>query len=179
MEISNKFAMVCLLIGLPVFASAATDGSATVNYSGTLIALPCTIQPGMTDLYIEMGQIFTQNLYTNTRTTGTEFSFVLEDCDISHGNTVTATFSGVEVNAQGLLAFNSESTASGALIGLETLSGTPLRIDGSTVYSIPLVEGDMALKFRAYVQADANALAAKLITPGVFWATLTYALSYE
>lgn len=176
MRVSQKFAMVSLLMGLPVMASA--DGSATVNYSGTLIALPCTIQPGMEDLYIEMGDVFPQNLYAYTRTPGTEFSFVLEDCDTSLGSTITATFTGVS-NGQGLLEFDSTSSASGALIGLETLSGRALPIDGTTVYSMPIADGDMTLKFRAYVQGDTAAIAAKNITPGMYWATLTYALSYE
>lgn len=179
MRILPQFAMMSLLAGSPVLALAATDGSATVNYSGTLIALPCTVQPGMDDLYIEMGEVFPQNLYAYTRTLGTEFSFVLEDCDTSLGTTITATFSGANVNAQGLLAFDSTSSASGALIGLETLSGRALPIDGTTVYSMPIADGDMTLKFRAYVQGDSAAIAAKNITPGLFWATLTYALSYE
>lgn len=177
MRVSQKFAMVSLLMGLPVMASAA-DGSATVNYSGTLIALPCTVQPDMEDLYIEMGEVFPQNLYAYTRTPGTEFSFVLEDCDTSLGSTITATFTGVS-NGQGLLEFDSTSSASGALIGVETLSGTPLLIDGVTSYTTPIADGNMMLKFRAYVQGDATAIATKSITPGDFTATLTYALSYE
>lgn len=154
------------------------DTSNTVEYSGTLIALPCTVQPGMDDFHIEMDEVFPQNLYTQGRTAGQEFSFVLEDCDPSLGSTITATFTGVS-NGQGLLEFDSTSSASGALIGVETLSGTPLLIDGVTSYSTPIADGNMTLKFRAYVQGDSAAIAAKNITPGLFWATLTYALSYE
>lgn len=158
--------------------SAQADSSVGIEYSGTLIALPCTIVPGMNNLYVDMGTIPTKSLYRFTRTAGKTIEFYLEDCDTSLGNAITATFTGPMDN-EGLLTFSSGSTAKGAGIGLEYLDGRPIPINDGAVYKVSLRDGDMVIRMKAYVQGQQNALVNKSLEAGDFSAVLTYRMSYE
>lgn len=70
------------------------ESSTTINYKGTLIALPCTIEPGTEDPWYYLGVTPTKSLYRFTRTSGLLITFELKDCDTSLGSTVKASFSG-------------------------------------------------------------------------------------
>lgn len=165
-------------LGLTAPSHAVT--STTVNYSGTLIALPCTVEPGMENLYVDLGVTPTKSLYRFTRTAGKVFEFRLDDCDTSLGSTITGSFTAPLYNAaEGLLDFSPGSTAKGAGIGLETVSGTPITVNDGSVYKVPIQDGNMVIRGRAYVQGEQQALATKSLVPGDFYAVLTYQLSYE
>lgn len=163
-----------LLMTTPAHAA----NNATINYSGTLVALPCTVPPGTEDLYVDMGVIPTKSLYRFTRTAAKLIEFELKDCDTSLGSTIAIYFSG-PMTADGLLAFGGSSTATGAGIGLENMNGTPININNVTPYKINIVEGDMTVRMKAFVQGTQVALAEKSIEPGFFTAVLTYIMSYE
>lgn len=154
------------------------ESSTTINYKGTLIALPCTIEPGTEDPWYYLGVTPTKSLYRFTRTSGLLITFELKDCDTSLGSTVKASFSG-PVNSEGLLQFTPESEAKGAGIGLEYLDGRSIPIDGTTDYAVPLTDGDMLIRLKAYVQGERQALANKSLVAGDFTAIMTYTLSYE
>lgn len=158
--------------------SAEASSSTNIYYQGTLIALPCTIEPGNEDPWYYLGITPTKSLYRFTRTVGILVTFELKDCDTSLGSTVKASFSG-PVDSEGLLQFSPESEAKGAGIGLEYLDGRPIAIDGLTGYAVPLRDGDMLIRFKAYVQGQKAALADKSVVAGEFTAIMTYTLSYE
>lgn len=175
----NRFAWIPVLGSIWLSQSAAHAASTTgIEYSGTLVALPCTIVPGMNNLYVDMGTIPTKSLYRFTRTAGKTLEFYLEDCDTSLGSTITATFTG-PMDSDGLLAFSSGSTAKGAGIGLEYLDGRPITINDGAVYKVPLRDGDMVIRMKAYVQGQKAALANQSLQAGDFSAVLTYSMSYE
>lgn len=169
-----------LLLSSLLFSSwlVRADSSADIYYKGTLIALPCTIVPGTEDPFYYLGITPTKSLYRFTRTVRFLITFELKDCDTSLGSTVKASFSG-SVNSEGLLQFSPSSEAKGAGIGLEYLDGRPIAIDGTTNYAVPLIDGDMVIRFKAYVQGEREALANKSLVPGYFEAIMTYTLSYE
>jgi len=172
----NKIFLALGVLALPFIANA--DNTAQINYRGNLIALPCSIEPGMDNLYIDMGITDTKSLYRYTRTAAREIQFILEDCDTSLGDSVVGTFSGT-TNPEGLLMFAPGSSAQGAGIGLEYLDGRPIGIGNGQSYSVPLVDGNMTIRLKAYVQAESTALANRSIVPGTYNAVLTYTLSYE
>lgn len=177
--IRNFVVALVALVALAVMsASVMAESSTRINYSGTLIALPCTIVPGMENLYVDMGVTATKSLYRFNRTSGKVIEFYLEDCDTSLGNAITATFTG-PVTSEGLLQFSPSSEAKGAGIGLEYLDGRPIPINDGTVYKVPIQDGDMTIRMKAYVQGEASALANKTVVPGYFTAVLTYTMSYE
>ncbi|AFH94708.1 hypothetical protein S70_14385 [Providencia stuartii MRSN 2154] len=62
---------------------------------------------------------------------------------------------------------------------MEYLDGRPIPIDGTTDYAVPLRDGDMTIRLKAYVQGEREALANKSLVPGNFEAIMTYTLSYE
>lgn len=158
---------------------AQAANSNEIQYSGTLIALPCTVEPKFENFLVEMGEVNSKQLYLHGRTNGVQFEFELKDCDTSLGNWITASFTG-NSNEQGLLKFDPISEASGAAIGIETISGVLLPINPAQPYpSQAIKEGATTIKLRAYVQGDSESVASQSITPGYFVATMTYTLGYE
>lgn len=177
MKNKNHNYILALGLCLTSFISHA-DSSAQIKYSGSLIALPCTIEPGMDNLYIDMGITDTRTFYTSTRTEGREINFKLKDCSTALGNSIVSTFDGV-TNTEGLLVFAAGSTAKGVAIGLEYVDGRPIDIDKNKSYSVPLKDGDMVVRLQAYLKGESAALENRTIVPGTFNAVLTYTLSYE
>lgn len=173
-NITVLWGFVAALISAPAYA----DNNATINYSGTLVALPCTVPSGTEDIYVDMGVIPTKSLYRFKRTAPKLVSFELKDCDTSLGDTIAIYFSG-PMTADGLLAFGASSEAKGAGIGLENMDGTPININSIRPYKVNIVDGDMTVKMKAFVEGTQQALADKTIEPGYFNAVLTYIMSYE
>lgn len=62
---------------------------------------------------------------------------------------------------------------------MEYLDGRSIPIDGTTDYAVPLTDGDMLIRLKAYVQGERQALANKSLVAGDFTAIMTYTLSYE
>ncbi|MEX6159320.1 fimbrial protein [Providencia manganoxydans] len=157
-------------------------GPNTIEYSGRLVALPCTVHPDNDDTYVFFGHnINTKDQYTGKRGdySDKEFSFKLENCNVSLGKTISAKFIG-NSTVDGMLKLDAGSEASGIVIGLETMSGQALPINNTQVESIyPIKNGDLTITLRAYLKADANSLANKSIKTGLFNATMTYILVYE
>lgn len=160
---------------------ALAANSNDIQYSGTLIALPCTVDPLYENFRVDFGgNINSKNLANGQHHYSKEdILFHLTDCDTSLGNTISAKFSGVSTTANGLLNVDVGSEASGIAIGLETPSGVALPINNAQVQPvIPITNGEMTIRIRSYLQAVEGATMTS-ITPGFFTATLTYTLLYE
>lgn len=175
-NVCHKILMALGICAVSFMANA--DDNADINYVGTLVALPCTIQPGMDNLYIDMGETDTRVLYRDGRGRGVQINFVLEDCSTNLGNSIVGTFSG-NTNSEGFLAFTPDSEAKGAAIGLEYLDGRPIGIGDGQGYAVPLIDGDMTVRLKGYLKGEQAALASKGIVAGRYTAMLTYTLSYE
>lgn len=151
----------------------------TVEYSGTLVALPCNIDSSFENMEVEIDTVVAKQLYLHGRTTGKVFGFEFTDCDVSLGSAITMRFMGSS-NAQGLLNFDADSEAAGAAIRIEGLNGDFLPLNQSQAYpAYVITPGLTEVKFRAFVQGDSAALASQAIESGPFTATLTYTLGYE
>ncbi|MEY1578395.1 fimbrial protein [Providencia manganoxydans] len=175
------FVMSSLLLVLTAALSSVSysKSSNEIKYSGTLIALPCTVEPSEQNDWIDFGQnINTKDLYDGLRI-DKEIEFYLKDCDTSLGNNISAKFTG-NATTDGLLNVDPVSEAAGIVIGLETMSGKPLPINGTKVEPVyPIKNGDMTVTLRSYLIGDAQAIENKTMKPGWFYATLTYTLVYE
>ncbi|MEY1579994.1 fimbrial protein [Providencia manganoxydans] len=164
---------------MPLAAQAANSND--IEYSGTLIALPCTVDPIFENFGVDFGtNINSKDLLNGQRRYSKEdIKFHLTDCDPSLGNTISAKFSGVSVTENGLLNVDEGSHASGIAIGLETPSGVALPINNTHVVPvIPITPGEMTIQIRSYLKA-VEGITADDIQPGLFTATLTYSLIYE
>lgn len=161
--------------------SAQAENSNEIQYSGTLIALPCTVEPTSEDLGVDFGgNINAKDLVNGQRRYSKEdITFKLTDCDTSLGNTISVKFNGISTTPNGLLNVDANSSASGIAVGLETPSGEFLPINNMQVKPVkPITDGNMTIRLRSYVQAVDGATI-ETITPGFFMATLTYTLGYE
>lgn len=170
-----------MLLASTFSLEALAANSNDIQYSGTLITLPCTVDP----LYENFGVDFGGNINTKDLANGQrryskeDILFHLMDCDTSLGNTISAKFSGISTTANGLLNVDAGSEASGIAVGLETPSGVTLPINNAQVQPvIPITQGEMTIRIRSYLQVVDGATV-ESITPGFFTATLTYTLVYE
>ncbi|MEQ4626727.1 fimbrial protein [Providencia manganoxydans] len=172
-------AALCVCSALPSVSLAATSNE--IQYSGRLIALPCTVDPSYENLEFNFGNnINAQDLINGQRHyTQGDIEFKLVDCNTSLGNTISAKFSGVSTTADGLLNVDESSEASGIAIGLEKPNGELLPINTAQLAPVlPIKDGDMTIRLRSYVQAVEGATV-DTIVPGFFTATLTYSLVYQ
>lgn len=176
----TQFMLVSTGLLLCSFTAQAANSN-DIQYSGTLIALPCTVDPLSENIAADFGSnINAKDLANGQRIYSREdILFHLMDCDISLGNTISVKFSGASTTANGLLNVDADSEASGITVGLETPSGMVLPINNYQVTPVlPITDGDMNIRIRAYLQV-AEGMTMASITPGFFTATLTYSLIYE
>jgi type 1 fimbria pilin len=171
-----------LLSALLLWAGAAraTDNiGMEMDFRGTLVDEPCTVDPDDTDIQLDFGTIIDEYLYLNTRTHSQPFTIHLEDCDIDDWpgeGTVTVRFEGTEDAAlPGYLAMS--DTTIGAAVGLENGDGTALSL-GKTSVPIKLADGSVALNFKAFVEGEPKAITDQTIKLGDFSATATFFLDY-
>lgn len=170
-----------LLITSTISLCAQGSNSSEVQYSGTLIALPCTVDPMYENFGVDFGgNINAKDLINDQRRYSKEdVMFHLTECDTSLGNTISAKFSGLSVTANGLLNVDASSEAKGIAVGLETPSGIALPINNTQTESVIAIKnGDMTIRLRSYVQA-VDGVSVDEIVPGFFSATLTYSLLYQ
>ncbi|WP_337264910.1 MULTISPECIES: fimbrial protein [unclassified Serratia (in: enterobacteria)] len=167
--------MLLGLIGLPGLSSAADN----LRFRGALVAEPCTLRAADENITVDFGSIVDKYLYINGRTLGEPLVLHLDDCDISLGNMVKLTFSGVEsTRLNGLLAISGASQTQGIAIGIETQQGNLVALNTGR-YNQGLVAGNNTLSLRAYVRGEPEAIAQKSIIPGDFTASATFLLEYE
>lgn len=166
-------------VGLLIDASGCWAAADNMHFSGALVAEPCTLRPGDEDIRLDFGTVIDKYLYTYGRTPGKAFTLVLQDCDISLGNTVKVTFSGAESGAlPGLLKPDGGSQATGIALGLETMAGAPLALNKpSEGYAIG--KGSNSLQLQVYVRGEPEAIAQKSIGLGAFSSVATFGLEYE
>lgn len=148
------------------------EAAPNVRLYGALVAEPCTVISK--DISVDLGTIADQYLYLNKRTLSQSFTIELANCDLSLGNTVKVTFVGPESLAlPGLLAVPDKGIA----IGIETLSGQPVKFNAATD-ALALQSPTLSLEFKAYVQGEPDAIANQSIVSGAFSETSTFKLDY-
>jgi len=155
-------------------------GPANVEFSGAMVAQPCTLPDENSNIEVEFGTVINKNLYSSARTNRTNVSLTLEDCDLTMDQpTVSISFSGPpSTQLPGLIALDPSSQASGVAIGLETADGKLLPLDKNSEKQL-LITGSNTLNFKAFVQGEPDAIENKSITLGPFSALAMFTLKYE
>ncbi|MEW5558814.1 fimbrial protein [Enterobacter asburiae] len=178
--VKGKLATSLLLLGVGSGISATVKAAENnMRFHGALVAEPCVIPPGEESITLDFGTVVDKYLYLNTRTVGQAFNIRLMNCDLSLGNIVSVTFSGMEsIGLPGLLAVDTGSGAQGIAIGLETSEAKPVLLNKATD-QFALQAGNNLIAIRAYVQGEPEAIRTQGITRGAFTATATFSLSYE
>ncbi|AFH95312.1 TPA: fimbrial protein [Providencia stuartii] len=162
------------------FLGVTATFSANVEFDGTLIEDACDVYPGDESIELDFGTIVDKYLYLNTQTNSQPFTIRLINCDLALGHEVKVTFMGAESLAlPGLLALDAGSQATGVAVGIESISGTAIKINSGS-YTQGLYAGNNNdLRFQAYVRAEPVALQNKSIVLGSWAASATFKLDYE
>ncbi|WP_243737951.1 fimbrial protein [Enterobacter sp. AG326] len=172
-----------LIIATFVTIPSAIAAPLEVTMQGTVLGTPCKIRAGDEALTVDLGTVVDKYLYINTRTPGKPFYLHLDDCDTTRASAVRLTFNGKENSSlPGLLAVNAGSGASGIAVGIETggASSTPLPLNVRGPENLlSTTSRTTILSFKAYVQAEPQALASKTIGLGAFSASATFLLDYQ
>ncbi len=175
-----RFSALLLSLTLGVIGlSNVSLANDNLRFRGALVAEPCTLRASDENINIDFGSIIEKYIYINGRTLGVPLVLHLDDCDISLGNMVKLTFSGMEnARLHGLLAISGASQTQGIAIGIETSQGNLLALNTGS-YNQGLLVGNNTLSLRTYVQGEPEAITQQSITPGGFTASATFLLEYE
>lgn len=162
------------------FIGISTAFSANVEFDGTLIEDACDVYPGDESIELDFGTIVDRYLYLNTQTNSQPFTIRLINCDLALGHEVKVTFMGSESLAlPGLLALDAGSQAKGVAVGIESISGTAIKINSGS-YTQRLSTGNSNdLRFQAYVKGEPLALQNQSLVLGSWSASATFKLDYE
>ncbi|WP_236916836.1 fimbrial protein [Cronobacter sakazakii] len=173
-----KLIIFCIIaVSMVINDAEAVDNN--VHFSGALVSEPCILPDADTEISLDFGSVISKYLYEYQRTKSVEFSINLAGCNPSIKNTVGVTFNGNEQpDMPGYLSLDSSSQAKGVAIGLESPEGVFFSNNKSTPF-YPLVNGDNALKFKAFIQILPDALAKHSLIEGEFTAISTFILNYQ
>lgn len=171
----RNLAWATLLIGAGIngaFAAATNN----IHLVGNLVAAACVVTPSGGNLAtVVFPQLSAGDLLLAGQSARQPVTFVLAGCDTSLSNGVRVTFSGNTVSGMSdILALEGSSTAAGVGIGLETLSGEPVAVNGASGATFVLTKGSNTLQLNAWVQM----IPGQDIQPGNFSAVATAEFEY-
>ncbi|EKT57784.1 fimbrial protein [Providencia rettgeri] len=154
----------------------ASNTNGDIFMHGILVEEPCSLNINSTNQTVNLGNVIKNTLYLHPRTHNYPFSIILEECDLSLGNSVEMSFSGTaDLLQPDLLAIN--GTAQGFAIGLETETGTPIHIN-KTINIYQLSPDKTTINFSVYLQAPQSIREKEEIIEGNFSATVNFTLNY-
>lgn len=171
--------MLTLAAGSSAYAVEDNSGADNLRFSGQLVAQPCIIDQADDSRNLNFDSVIEKSLYMDGRSYSRPFSLLLSECDISIGKNVRISFNGNKSLAlPNLLAVTEGGKTSGIAVGLETADGSALPL-GKKTSDYQLKEGRNEIFFKAYIQAEPDAIAKKNIVLGPFTAVATFYLEYD
>lgn len=170
---------LCFLYSTQVMADVSHINMGNYSFVGNVVITPCQIAPESEKVSVDFKQISVKDLYSANKSKPIPFSIHLINCSTSVFKAVTVTFNGIEnQNLPEHLAINEKSVASGIGIGLLNQDDTPIKLNSpSSVQN--LTDDNTEIKFKAYVEAEPDALRDQTITYGTFYSTAYYTLNYQ
>jgi major type 1 subunit fimbrin (pilin) len=160
----------CLLVSGVALAQTPTTG--TINFTGSITAVPCEIDTSATDSAVTMAKVFANDFTGVGTTTGTtNFKIALKNCgDTTNGATVTFTGTTDSANPQ---ALKTSGDATGVALQLIDDTGTPVSV-GTASKAYAIAEGSNTFNFAArYIATSAT------VGGGQANATALFALTYK
>ncbi|MEO3990391.1 fimbrial protein [Pseudocitrobacter cyperus] len=147
-----------------------------VHFTGTLTSGSCdlVLQGDLLDEVV-FPTMSTSGLMARGQSAKVPVTFELENCDVSRKGRVSIKLTGAEDgDLPGYLAIDGGSVASGIGIGIETLDGAAVAINGNSGTTFTLEAGHNTLHLNAWIQAKTG------VTPvaGDFTATATATFEY-
>ncbi|MBD8109066.1 fimbrial protein [Erwinia persicina] len=174
MKMNKIMLAAAMTLATVSMAHAANQGSGTVNFKGSIVDAPCSIDPGTDDQTVKLGDVASAQLKNGGKSTPQDILISLVGCDVQTAKNVTTTFTGAESeSAPGLLAMR--GTARGASIAINDIDGSLLPLNKASKTQ-KIEDGDTILRFSAHLQGDGASAA---ITPGGFTSVADFTLSYQ
>ncbi|KDO00466.2 fimbrial protein [Pseudomonas donghuensis] len=159
----------------PPAAASAVGGSGKVNFIGSIIDAPCSLDAESKDQTVRMDEISNKTLANQGESSMQSFNIELKQCDISKMKKVKVTFGGdADITDPTLLGI--AGSAKGAGIALTNGSGAQVKL-GEASAARTLLEGNNTLAFGAFLRGTTAKDVA--VTPGEFTATANFMLAYE
>ena len=171
----NRIALAIIgALALGSTAAHAAPGGGKVNFEGSIIDAPCSLDAKSVDQTVRLDQISNKVLANNGTSDTAAFNIELRQCDITTMKKVKITFGGdIDTTDPTLLAI--AGTARGA--GIELSKGNqPVKL-GQALPAHTLIEGDNSLLFGARLKGTTAKDVA--VTPGEFNAVANFQLAYE
>ncbi|MTH44958.1 fimbrial protein [Intestinirhabdus alba] len=181
MKLNKIMLAASVVMGLASFAHAEDpapvtippdQGHGIVNFHGTVIDAPCSVNPDSDGQTVELGQISNVLLDNGGSSAPKTFQIQLENCSLSVAKGVTTTFTGAE-GQKGKLGITGDVKGAGIVL----TDGTGKAIElGKPTAAQQLAAGEKAatLEFSAYLQGDGAA-----VNPGEFNSIANFMLSYQ
>ncbi|WP_171264682.1 fimbrial protein [Acinetobacter sp. ANC 4558] len=174
---------MALVSGISATAMA-NQGSGRINFTGEIIAAPCSITSDNMDQTVSLGQISNTALIAGGTSPSHNFNITLSECNFAaeDGRTANITFTG-NTNAaiDDLLAVTGfgDDVAKSENVAIEILdSASEKVIFGTAITHDGLVTGDNALQFSAHVRGADDATAED-IPLGNFNGLANFSIAYN
>lgn len=172
-----------LAIGMALAASSAFASDGTINITGEVSAVTCTINNGTKDITVTLPKVSTAAL-PNGQTAGrTRFQIALTGCTNSTGKSARAYFepgTGSGVSAAGRLFNAAPATSSALNVSVELLDSNYALINPNdnidkpqSAQLVPLVSGAGTLTYYAQYYSFGT------VTPGTVVASINYSIHYQ
>lgn len=164
-------------LGLSIIAGsalAADQGHGTVEFYGSIIDAPCSIDPDSGAQRIPLGQVSSSALKDGGRSASKMFKIKLLQCSTETYKTVKTTFTGAEAPDVLEGALGIEGIAKNAAVVITNAGGEQIKLGQASAVQT-LNDGNNDLNFAAYLQGSSS----KAAIPGDFTAIATFALSYQ
>lgn len=187
MKLSKIYSAVVISLGMMVSTAHAGNvetGSGQINFTGTIVDAPCSINPDSDGQEVRLGQVAISQLKDGGKSTPRHFSIELENCSvasddngeepsrISAAKSVSVTFDGAE-DPNDSEKFGIFGNASGAGVVITDTGGNIIK-NGETSSLFTLNEGRNTLDFAAYLEGTN-----KNIESGEFTSIANFTMNYE
>lgn len=170
--------LIAALCGMSSVAHAESAGNGIVNFSGSVVDAPCSINPTDSSQTVDLGQLSNAVLNGGGDSQGAGqskpvmFDITLEDCALTTLNNVKVMFNATTKNDDKKLIVNN-GDANGTFVRIR--QGDTLLNMGTATSNIGLMNGSNQLAFSADVVGDGKTQ----VTPGSIRASATFELSYN
>lgn len=184
-QIASAFVLVT---GMASFgAAAASQGAGHIDFVGSIIDAPCSIDPSSGSQEVDLGQVAQKQLADGGKSYPQKFEIKLMGCELNEGaSAVSLTFGGSPADDSNQL-LGITGTASGAGVAMTDASSKIITL-GEATDARELIEGTNIITMSAYLQGlttddveggGDGTRAAVPIVPGDFYASTDFTLSYE
>lgn len=181
MKSFKKPLALMVMAGLPLvsaMADAANQGSGRVQFTGSIIDAPCSIDPTSTDQKVNLGSVAKHALKGGGTSEMQSFSIKLKQCDFSGENAknkAQLTFTGQSATQDNkYLAINGEASGAGVYMRTTGSNGQEDIVLGKPTSGVYLSGESPELQIQAQLKGVSDS-----IVPGAFDAVTNFEISYN